>query len=139
MKPTFVAFLLGCCLATIPVFSQTSQNDNSEKEVVAKSADAAVNMAGVDRLPEFPGGQEKFYEYLSQNLNISEKGISGRMLLQFVIEKDGSIEEVKVIKDVGGTAAEKAIAVLRACPRWRPAEQDGRIVRCSYQLPIVVQ
>ena len=93
-----------------------------------------------DEMPEFPGGSEKFMEYLSGNItypeDAKEKGISGRVFIQFVIEKDGSVSNVKVMKGIGGGCDEEAVRVVKAMPKWKPGIQKGKPVRVSYNLPL---
>lgn len=98
------------------------------------------SMAGIEVKPEFPGGIEKFLKFVGNNYRVPEEdGINGRVIVSFVVEKDGSLTDIKVLRDLGyGTGAE-AIRVLKKSPRWQPAEQNGRKVRCSYQLPIKIQ
>lgn len=97
------------------------------------------NSAGIDVKPEFPGGMKEFYSYIAKNYLVPNvKNLQGRVIMSFVIEKDGSLTEIKVLKDIGhGTGAE-GIRVLKASPKWTPATQNGRVVRCSYQLPIAI-
>ncbi len=96
--------------------------------------------AGLEVKPEFPGGIEKFYKFVSNNYQTpEEEGLKGKVFVSFTVEKDGSLTDIKVLRDIGfGTGAE-AIRVLKKCPKWTPAEQNGKKVRCSYQLPISIQ
>ena len=91
-------------------------------------------------MPEFPGGTEKFMEYLSGNIKYPEaakdKNISGRVFIQFVVEKDGSVTNVGVMRGIGGGCDEEAIRVVKAMPKWKPGLQDGKPVRVSYILPV---
>lgn len=112
---------------------------NGPKDVVAED-NTLYNMAGIEVKPEFPGGMDKFYKFVANNYRApEEEGIKGRVFVSFVVEKDGSLTDIKVLRDIGyGTGAE-AIRVLKKSPKWAPAEQNGRKVRCSYQLPIMIQ
>jgi periplasmic protein TonB len=96
--------------------------------------------AGLEVQPEFPGGMAGFYKYVGKNYTYPEgEEINGKVLVSFVVEKDGSLTDIKVLRDLGyGTGAE-AIRVLKKMPRWSPGEQNGRKVRCTYNLPIVLQ
>ncbi|WP_262711153.1 energy transducer TonB [Flavobacterium franklandianum] len=64
------------------------------------------------------------------------KGLVGKVYMSFIIEKDGSISEIKVLRDSGYGTGEEAIRVLNNSPKWLPGEQDGRKVRCAFSLPI---
>lgn len=96
--------------------------------------------AGLEVQPEFPGGMSGFYKYVGKNYTYPEgEDINGKVMVSFVIEKDGSLTDIKVLRDLGyGTGAE-AIRVLKKAPRWNPGEQNGRKVRCAYTMPIVLQ
>lgn len=111
---------------------------NGPKEVVEEDNNI-YNSAGIEVKPEFPGGLGKFYGFVKSNYNTpEEEGLKGKVIVSFVVEKDGSLTDIKVLRDIGyGTGAE-AIRVLKKCPRWTPAEQNGKKVRCSYQLPISI-
>ena len=93
-----------------------------------------------EEMPEFPGGTEKFMEYLSSNIKYpeeaKEKGISGRVFIQFVIEKDGSVTNVKVMKGIGALCDDEAVRVVKSMPKWKPGKQKGKPVRVNYILPV---
>ena len=109
------------------------------KQVIEED-NTVYNMAGIEVKPEFPGGIDKFYKFVANNYRApEEEGLKGKVYVSFTVEKDGSITDIKVLRDIGyGTGAE-AIRVLKKSPKWAPAEQNGRRVRCSYQLPIMIQ
>ena len=94
----------------------------------------------VEQMPEFPGGMEALMKYLQESVKYPkeafEKGIQGRVVVQFVIEKDGSISEVKVIKKVNEHLDAEAVRVVNAMPKWKPGKQKGETVRVKYTLPI---
>lgn len=107
---------------------------------VVEEDNSIHNMAGIEVKPDFPGGLEKFYKYVGNNYKVPEEdGLKGKVFVTFVVEKDGSLTDVKVIRDIGyGTGAE-AIRVLKKSPRWNPGEQNGKKVRVLYSLPITIQ
>jgi periplasmic protein TonB len=109
------------------------------KEVVEEDNNI-YNSAGIEVKPEYPGGLAKFYNYIKNNYQApEEEGLKGKVVVSFVVEKDGSLTDIKVLKDIGfGTGAE-AIRVLKKCAKWTPAEQNGKKVRCSYQIPIAIE
>jgi protein TonB len=94
----------------------------------------------VEQMPEFPGGQEAMMKYLSESVKYpkeaSKDGIQGRVVVQFVVEKDGSISEVEVIKKVNEHLDAEAVRVVNAMPKWKPGKQKGENVRVKYTLPI---
>lgn len=98
--------------------------------------------AVLDKLPEFPGGMKKFYTYVGQNFEKPELEVSKTMkiFVSFVIEKDGSMTDIKVVKDPGYGLGLEAIRVLKSLKtKWSPGILNGKSVRTSYNLPIVVE
>ena len=94
----------------------------------------------VEQMPEFPGGTPELMKYVSTNVKYpkeaSKDGIQGRVVVQFVVEKDGSISEVEVIKKVNEHLDAEALRVVNAMPKWKPGKQKGENVRVKYTLPI---
>ena len=94
----------------------------------------------VEEMPQFPGGENALMEYVSKNVvypeEAKEKEIQGRVFIGFVVEKDGSIGEVKVLRGIGGGCDEEAVRVIKGMPKWKPGLQKGKPVRVSYQIPI---
>ncbi len=112
----------------------------SENIPMSSEDDTIYNSAGIEVKPEFSGGMSKFYDYISKNYRSPNvPGLKGKVLISFVVEKDGSITDIKVLKDVGYGSGEEAIRVLKNCPKWTPAEQNGKKVRCVFMLPLNIQ
>lgn len=113
---------------------------NGPKDVVEADDNAIYNTAGIEVKPDFPGGIEKFYKYISRNYQVpEEEGLKGKVFVSFVVEKDGSLTDIKVIRDIGYGTGKEAIRVLKASPKWTPGEQNGKKVRVLYSLPINIQ
>lgn len=94
----------------------------------------------IEITPEFPGGTAAFYKFIGDNYVVpNEKGLKGNIYIQFVVEKDGSLAEIKCIKDIGYGSGDEAIRVLKKSPKWKPGFREGREVRCTYQLPIAIE
>lgn len=90
----------------------------------------------VEVKPDFPGGIQKFYEFVGKNYQAPEEDVRGKVYVSFVVEKDGSLTDIKVQRDIGyGTGAE-AIRVIKKSPKWKPGIQNGRPVRVLFSLPI---
>jgi protein TonB len=93
----------------------------------------------VEDMPEFPGGEQAMMKFVSENVQYpeeaKEKEISGRVLVGFIVEKDGSVNEVKIVRGIGGGCDEEAVRVVKAMPKWKPGKQDGKTVRVSYTMP----
>ena len=97
----------------------------------------------VEKMPEFPGGETELYKYLNKNLKYpdiaKEQNLQGRVFITFVVEKDGSIANPKVARDIGGGCGEEALRVVRAMPKWTPGKQRTQTVRVQYTLPVIFQ
>ncbi len=108
------------------------------KEINTNEENLVYSTAGIEVKPEYPGGIEVFYKHVAINYRVpTHKDFSGgRVIVSFVVEKDGSLSDVKVLKDAGFGTAEEAIRVVKSAKRWQPAEQNGKKVRCKYMLPI---
>ncbi len=94
----------------------------------------------VEQMPEFPGGEEKLFEYLGKNIKYPamarENGITGTVYVTFVVEGNGKITDVKKLRGIGGGCDEEAIRVVKSMPEWKPGKQNGKSVRVQYNLPI---
>jgi len=94
----------------------------------------------LQRNAEFPGGQQSFIDYLSFNMHYPalarQKNIQGKVYCTFVVEKDGSITDIKVLRGIGAGADEEAIRVLQSMPKWNPSLQNGAPIRQQYTVPI---
>ncbi len=94
----------------------------------------------VEEMPSFPGGEQKLLEYVAKNTKYPqiarESGIQGRVFIGFVVETDGSISNVKVLRGIGGGCDEEAVRVIKSLPKWKPGKQRGKAVRVSYQIPV---
>lgn len=90
--------------------------------------------------PNYPGGLDKFYTYLSRNIHypkIAKKnGVEGKVFLSFIIEKDGTLTNVKVLRGIGSGCDEEAVRALQESPNWSPGYQYGMAVRVQYNLPV---
>lgn len=93
-----------------------------------------------DKLAQFPGGLDAYVTFLGSNLQYPEKarraGVEGRVVLQFVVDKAGNIRNIKVLKSLSPECDKEAIRMVKAMPRWFPAEHEGRKVNCLYTCPI---
>ena len=97
----------------------------------------------VEEMPAFPGGEAKLMEYVLKNVKYPqiarESGIKGRVFVSFVVEPDGSVSNVKVLRGIGGGCDEEAMRVVKSMPKWKPGKQRGKAVRVSYMLPVNFQ
>ena len=94
----------------------------------------------VEDMPQFPGGMGALMKYLATHIQYpdlaKESGIQGRVFINFVVEPDGSIDHVKVLRGIGGGCDQEAIRVVKSMPKWVPGKQRGKPVRVSFNLPV---
>ncbi len=110
-------------------------------EVEQPEEDDEVVFVVVETMPEFPGGQQALFKYLSENVKYpviaQENGIQGRVICQFVVNKDGKIVDVEVVRSGGDPSLDKeAIRVIKSMPPWKPGKQRGKPVRVKYTVPV---
>ena len=125
-----------------------AEDDKAEEVVIAAPVEAPVEeeeeevvFVIVESMPEFPGGQQASFKYLSENVKYpviaQENGIQGRVICQFVVNKDGSIVDVEVVRSGGDPSLDKeAVRVIKSMPKWKPGKQRGKAVRVKYTVPV---
>lgn len=95
----------------------------------------------VEEQPEFPGGNTAMMKFLSDNIKYpviaQENGIQGRVITNFVVERDGSITDVQVVRGVDPSLDKEAVRVIQSMPKWKPGKQRGSTVRVRFTLPVV--
>ena len=138
-KPVRVNYMM-------PIFFKLDdgQPAKSVKKEKASNPDMTPDKNGVyqivEEMPQYPGGENALMDYVSKNVvypkEAQEKGISGRVFVSFIVEKDGSVSNVKVMRGIGGGCDEEAVRVISGLPKWKPGKQEGKPVRVSYQMPI---
>lgn len=125
-----------------------TEDDKEQEVVIAAPVEAPVEeeeeevvFVVVESMPEFPGGQQALFKYLSENVKYpviaQENGIQGRVICQFVVNKDGSIVDVEVVRSGGDASLDKeAVRVIKSMPKWKPGKQRGKAVRVKYTVPV---
>ena len=122
--------------------SQSADNHSSVFDVLSKSHSDSNSKVydAVDEMPQFPGGPSAFFEYLSKAIRYpaaaEENGIQGRVMCSFVVEQDGSISNVKVIKSIDPSLDKEAKRVISSMPKWNPGKMNGTPVRVNYSAPV---
>ena len=125
-----------------------AEDDKETEVVIAPPVEAPVEeeeeevvFVVVETMPEFPGGQQALFKYLSENVKYpviaQENGIQGRVICQFVVNKDGAIVDVEVVRAGGDPSLDKeAVRVIKSMPKWNPGKQRGKAVRVKYTVPV---
>jgi protein TonB len=97
----------------------------------------------VSQMPEFPGGEEELMRYLAQNIQYPKQALDGntegRVLIGFVVNKVGEIDDVKVLRSIGDGCDEEAVRVIHKMPKWKPGKNNGKLVNVFYNLPVTFQ
>lgn len=113
------------------------------KEQNPRDTSGVYNQASVELMPEYPGGIQKFLQWVGSNYKFpkaaSDAEISGRMIVQFVVEKDGTLTDIKVPRDLGFGTGEAAKELLANSVKWKPGIQNGKPVRVQYTLPLMLR
>ncbi len=126
------------------VFDKLEKQENVEiAQVTVEDEEEEVEdeiFQVVEQDPEYPGGVDALYKFIQQNLKYpqlaKENNITGRVFVQFVVEKDGSVSNVKAARDIGGGCGAEAVRVIKSMPKWTPGKQRGKAVRAAYTLPV---
>jgi hypothetical protein len=114
--------------------------DKKNIKVKSKEENAVYNTSEISEKPDYPGGMEAFYKFIAMNYTAPEKdGLNGRVYVTFIVEKDGSLSDIKVLRDIGYGTGEEATRVLKLSPNWTPGMINDDAVRVLYSLPIKVQ
>ncbi len=133
----FTVFAVGIVLLFAFSSKAVAQDANLMNNKVYKAGDSEIKQ------PEYPGGMEEFYKFVGEHFKVSEEvsknNINTKVYMQFMVEKDGSLSEITIVKDAGYGLGEEATRVLKLSPNWIPGSENGMPVRVLYSLPITVQ
>jgi TonB family protein len=95
----------------------------------------------VEQMPEFPGGDKSLFQFIADNTkypaDAKEKGIKGRVFVNFIVEPDGSVFDIRVLRGIGGGCDEESVRVVKSMPKFKPGMQNGEAVRVSYTVPVI--
>jgi len=121
-----------------PANTNDETNPSTEKASQITSMDSVYQV--VDVMPEYIGGIEAMYEYIGNNIaypaKAKKEGIDGRVFISFIVEKDGQISDVEILRGIGGGCDEEAVRVIKNMPDWTPGQQRGEPVRVLFRMPI---
>lgn len=145
--PAFALLVAG----NISCSQDASQTEDAKEEVVAPVSPEAKEAPAdstakeevfmvAEQMPEFPGGMKELLKFLQDNLkypeNAMKNNVQGRVIVQFVVEKDGTPTEFKVLRSVDPDLDAEALRVLQTMPKWKPGMQRGEVVRVKYTVPV---
>ena len=111
---------------------------SAQKTVVSKKNQKVFDV--VEQMPEFPGGMEALFKYMAENMKYPEDAkkqqVEGRVLVQFIVETDGSVSNTEVLMRVFPSLDAEAVRVISGMPKWIPGKQNGKVVRVKYTIPV---
>jgi len=129
MTLTKFTIIIAFILSFSSIFAQTKDSTETQAPFVF-----------VEVSPEYPGGDQARLSFLANNIHYPEDemaiGIQGTVYVQFVIEKDGSISNTKILRGVSSNMDEEVIRVVKLMPKWKPGTQKGKAVRCQFNMPV---
>lgn len=145
--PAFALLVAG----NISCSQDASQTEDTKEEVVApvspKAKEAPADSTAkeevfmvAEQMPEYPGGMKEMLKFLQENVkypeNAMKNNVQGRVIVQFVVEKDGTPTEFKVLRSVDPDLDAEALRVMKAMPKWKPGMQKGQVVRVKFTVPV---
>lgn len=135
-----IIFILLNLLLPLMAAAQNVKDTTPVVPPVSVSTDDELVFAVVEEMPEFPGGDSARIMFVSKNIVYPEAllnvGIEGTVYVKFVVEKDGSLSNIKVMREIGGGSGEEVARVVKLMPNWIPGKQKGKVVRTQFILPV---
>lgn len=128
MKKALLLFVFA--LFTIQLSAQEKAKDTLPNDL--------VTVKGRQRQPQYPGGLKKFSEYIMPKIQRSPHFQRGKIVLTFIVEKDGSISNVKLVEGINEKFDERVREIIANSPKWIPGEQDSKPIRTSFRVPLVI-
>ena len=125
------------CAQNVPLIIDPDKVD----EYLAERKDTINVYDCVEQMPFFPGGSQKLKEFIEENLRypkeLEETCVQGRVIVRFIVERNGKLSNVKVVKSVHPALDKEAIRIVKLMPRWIPGRQNGITVRVKFYIPII--
>ena len=119
--------------------------DTQEHNCVTTEQQGPVNPENfyccyTEEMPEFPGGEGKLLQFIAENVRlpkcVKEGKVKGRSIIEFVVEKDGTVSDFKVVRSLNKECDEEAVRVLKTMPKWKPGMERGKPIRVKYTVPV---
>ena len=142
MKKIILSLFLGFIMAS--QFATAQQSRGEQADTVKKERPSTAReevFTVVEDMPQYPGGEKAMMNFIANNIKYPrkalEEGVEGRVIVKFVVDKEGNVVDAKVIKGIGHGCDEEALRVINSMPKWKPGKQRGKPVEVYYTLPIV--
>jgi len=127
----------------LPIIDYEGEGSGIIPQEPAPNDNEIFDDVDVSQMPEFPGGEEELIRYLAQNIQYPKQALDGntegRVLIGFVVNKEGNIDDVKVLRSIGDGCDEEAVRVIHKMPKWKPGKNNGKLVNVFYNLPVTFQ
>jgi protein TonB len=127
-------FITAMFVTSLSLCAPSKAQDTSAKELATNSS--------IEK-PQFPGGNQELDAYLSLNLRYPNEALTrkveGEVVVSFTIDEDGTIHDIKALKDIGYGCGQEAERVVKSMPRWYPAKKEGKAIKINYRLPVVFE
>ena len=125
------------CAQNVPLIIDPDKVD----QYLAERKDTINVYDCVEQMPSFPGGSQKLKEFIEENLRypkeLEETCVQGRVIVRFIVERNGKLSNVKVVKSVHPVLDKEALRIVKLMPRWIPGRQNGITVRVKFYIPII--
>ncbi|MFW5832307.1 MAG: energy transducer TonB [Prolixibacteraceae bacterium] len=126
-----VKLMIPVALLMVVSFSISAQNNENKNKVYFEE---------VDEMPEYPGGKEALFKFISENVqypeNAKKEGVTGKVYVSFVVDKNGSVSDVEIARGVDSELDKEAVRVLKKLEKWKPGKKDGELVKVGFTMPI---
>lgn len=133
----YVVFLATLFLFSTKGLAQETESDNTNQET------KIYNTSDLIEKPTYPGGMNEFYVFISKHYKIPKTPpnilLKGNIYLTLIVQKDGSITDFKILRDLGYGTGEEALRVLKLCEKWIPGKLNNETVAARYSLPITIE
>jgi len=133
----------GTDVLDLPIIDHEGEDSGIIPQEPAPNDNEIFDDVDVSQMPEFPGGEEELIRYLAQNIQYPKQALDGntegRVLIGFVVNKEGDIDDVKVLRSIGDGCDEEAVRVIHKMPKWKPGKNNGKLVNVFYNLPVTFQ
>ena len=136
-----------CLIATMFVACKDANSqpqkevvDTQEHKSVSSEPQDPINPGVIAEMPEFPGGEGKLLQFIAENIHlpkcVTSATVKGRSIIEFVVEKDGTVSDFKVVRSLNKECDEEAVRVLKTMPKWKPGMERGKPIRVKYTVPV---
>ncbi len=140
MQKTFLC-VISLLFFTMRMSAQQTDPVSAQQTDPTTAATVTTTLSSLEQMPDFPGGQKALIKYLSENMEYPEEarknGIEGKVLSQFMVNEDGTLTDVQIIRRLGYGCDEEVLRLITQMPKWNAGKEDGKAVKVLFKLPVV--